>query len=270
MEIVMKRIFGILAASIAFTACGVDGESTSDLQAKGRDASESFFAPDVEVKPVNAGINPQAFAWELTGRIMTGSNPCQANGVEAFVREIQDGDRLLVVPMIARPASYENRICTREFNPQYAKVTKVIRGFMNVTSDVIVKNVGAVGQDRSIHDLISLQADSVISDLKVDQVQGGIGAESFVYTVSGSVLVASNPCFARGVTPTLQVEKAGDRIVVTPVTRSTLEASQRICPMIYMPVYANVSVEVSGLLSEFTVMEVRNVGEMERSELIPL
>lgn len=267
----MKRIFGILAATLILTACGVDSESTSDLQAKGNaNTSESFFAPDVEVKPVNAGINPQAFAYELNGRIMTGSNPCLAEGVDAFVKVEQEGEKLIVVPMISRPDRWDDRICTREFRPQYAKVTKDIRGFMNLTSEVIVKNVGAIGQNRDVQELISLQADTVINDLKVDQVQGGIGAESFIYKVSGNVLLASNACFARGVTAELLVDKAGDRVVVTPVTRSTTQASQRICPMIYMPVYAEVETEVSGLVSEFASVEIKNVGEMEKSELIPL
>ena len=148
----MKHLIAIFASVLLVSACGAEQSSQSDVNASKKVESKAFFST-VEAKPVNGGINPTAFAYEISGTVRTGGNRCEAKGVTAKVKQVKVGTEIQVVPYLEKK-SEAPRICTREFMPQYQTVKITVRGMSTQVTDVIVKNVGQIGTDQNIEALL--------------------------------------------------------------------------------------------------------------------
>lgn len=260
-------IIGMIATALIVTACGSNDTSTSEVQSVKSQNSEAAII-DVKVLPINAGINPDAFAYVVSGRIGTGSNRCQAAGVKAYLKQIVVGDQIKVVPMLSSPVHSFNRICTREFMPQFADVTLTVRGSHSEITSVIIKNVGSLGEEKNIDELMVTVAETIIGDLVADPLRTAAG--EFGYKITGKVLLGTNGCFASGNQAEFLVETFGDKISVTAVIKSTADAQNRICPMVYMPVFAELETIVNGAHSDIKTVEILNVEQLGNSRIIDL
>jgi hypothetical protein len=149
----MKHFLVILATTLLLTACGAEQTSQSSVSASKKVESEGFFYT-IEAKAVNAGINPSAFAYEISGMVMTGGNRCGAKGVTAKLKEVRVGTEIHVVPVLVKKKEAP-RACTREFMPQYQSTKITVRGMASQITDVIVKNVGQIGTDQNIEALLN-------------------------------------------------------------------------------------------------------------------
>lgn len=78
-------------------------------------------------EPINAGVNPDFGAIRITGRITTGSNPCQAIGHIASLKQETKNNTIKVYGIVSYPAEAEMRICTKEYNPVSQDVSLDLR-----------------------------------------------------------------------------------------------------------------------------------------------
>jgi hypothetical protein len=105
--------------------------------------------------------------------------------------------------------------------------------------------------------------EAALLNVSAKAVNGGINPLAFAYDVEGDVFLGSNSCEAAGSSATLEAGPATDG-VVTVVAKETAQVSDepRICPRIYQPVYAHVSVTVRGNRSDVRAVQVKNVNEL--------
>ena len=109
----------------------------------------------LKITPINAGVNPQAFAMTVSGTVLLGGNPCQARGVTAKLERLRKGNKIYLVPVTFLPEDARGRICTLEYNPVFTTVSTSVRGLRNTISDVVVMNVNEPG--ASVSALSALQ-----------------------------------------------------------------------------------------------------------------
>lgn len=150
----MKHLIATIATVLLISACGSEQSSHSAASAAKKVESKAFFH-SIDAQAVNGGFNPSAFAYEISGQVMTGSNRCGAKGVTAKVKQVKVGTEIHVVPYLVKKSDGAPRACTREFMPQYQTVKITVRGMSPQVSDVIVKNVGQIGTDQNIKALLN-------------------------------------------------------------------------------------------------------------------
>jgi len=139
----LKTLIAIAASAFALST-----------QARGQASTRPALIEDVKVTPENGGINPDAFAYKIEGRILAGSNPCQARGVTVSVQQKKVRGIVHVIPQLKSPRSAP-RICTREWNPVYKPVKITIRGLHSKIEDVVIHNIGQLGAATSVKDIVA-------------------------------------------------------------------------------------------------------------------
>ncbi len=106
---------------------------------------------DIDVSPVNGGINPDSFAYHIRATVLAGSNPCEARGVQlAFSQKKKDGT-LTLTPVKKVPRG--QRICTREFQPVYRSIETTVHGLAIDITDVVIANLGELGNLTSVSEI---------------------------------------------------------------------------------------------------------------------
>ena len=91
--------------------------------------------------------------YKVAGRVELGANPCAARGVKALFEVRNEGDERHLVALLREPPDARTRICTMEYNPVYAQLTREIR--LLTPAAVIVENVNELGRDVDAADLSS-------------------------------------------------------------------------------------------------------------------
>ena len=214
----MKKIIGLVAATLVLSACGSNEESKSNTQTSQELLSfETFFVDELIVTPTNGGINPASSAYKVEGRIMVGANRCEASGVDAVIDQSRVGEKIHLIAKTLRPAMQHPRVCTREFAPVYKNVAITILGDSNRMSNVIAKNVRQMGQDRILSEYLITESETILHDLKVEVLPATDKSGTTTYNIYGTVLLGSNECFASGSTAKFRVETIGNTILVTPM-----------------------------------------------------
>jgi hypothetical protein len=140
----MKLFSALVIAVPFFIATASFSASTETLLRE-----PTVIEDSISFTRINAGINPRAVAYSLSGRVKLGSNPCIARGVEARLEKSRRGKTIYVTPVLRFPPDFQRRICTMEYNPVYTTVSTEVRYLRNTVSDVIIKNVGEKGNNVS-------------------------------------------------------------------------------------------------------------------------
>lgn len=94
----------------------------------------------VEVMPVNAGINPQARAIEIVGKVMIGTNECMALGVTGKFVTTNFGGFPLVTPVLEKSPDAAPRFCPAVYRPVFATISTTVRGHEGLEDRVIIEN----------------------------------------------------------------------------------------------------------------------------------
>lgn len=135
---------------------------------------------DIQVTEANGGINPDAFAYKITAKVLVGANSCEAKNVKAsLVKKVADGV-ISVVPMKRLPRGAPS-MCTREWKPIYKTISLTVRGLQSQVEDVVVLNINEYGASTSISALLGSDAELSMSGL-LDRV-AAIGGESTGYAL---------------------------------------------------------------------------------------
>jgi len=258
----MKGLLLALGTTLLISACGSANqsatESTSDLDSRRNRMTTSFFANDLVVAAINGGINSSVSAYAVEGKIHTGGNRCQAQGVRASVRQVVVGRELHVIPMITQPRGIESRMCTREFMPQYETVKFQVRADSARIDAIIVKQVE--GRDRGIEEFLKVSEVIGMNSLVISPVQGGINPDFFGRSIRASVMLGGNPCVASGASVELVQERVGDTIQVKAVR--TVTNPFRMCTMEFNPVEQVVELQIRASRKEVKAIHVMNVDAM--------
>jgi len=166
----MKNFLIIGMAAALATACGTDNQSLSTLHnTDGIYKAEAVISEVTKVEATNGGFNPQYAAIVVEGQVMIGSNRCDARGVELAVEQTVENDKIILSVHTLTPSQNLNRICTREFMPQYATFSEVVRFDTAVITDVVLKNVETQGNDVSYKAFLSNEeaSETVITKVAV-------------------------------------------------------------------------------------------------------
>lgn len=142
------------------------------------------IATQVDVQPVNGGINPDAFAYKITAKVLRGANKCEAKGVRVGLKQKLTDGVVDVTPM-KRGATDAPRICTREWEPVYQTLSITVRGMRSNVDDVVVHNIDGLGTTTSVEALLVSTSEVTLTGY-LDRV-AAIGGES-----SGYALVLDN------------------------------------------------------------------------------
>lgn len=115
---------------------------------------------DVKVEAVNGGINPDAEAFRVSGRILLGSNSCYAQGLRGTLRveKAAEGTRHIVPYVQGRQRS--DLICIEIYQPVYADVSVTVRGYSDLAETVFVRNAEEFGALRPLSSFTNASADS--------------------------------------------------------------------------------------------------------------
>lgn len=254
----MKSVMNVLSlvSLITLTSCGTDSSQTSELSAA-RATKRPAVIENALATPTSAGINPAFVAYDLTGRIMIGSNRCEAQGVKVKFEEKAIAGFLYVTANTIQPAGAESRICTREFAPQYAEISHKVVYNSKKIAGVFVSHVGELHNHVNISDLTTMEPKvrpAVIEELSAEPTNGGINANHAALLVNAKVMLGSNPCMAGANTAALETRQEGKKLIIRAVTKADPRVATGICPMVFAPVYANVKTVVT-----YNIMTVKKV-----------
>lgn len=137
----------------------------------------------VDVVPVNGGINPDAFAYDVTARLLVGGNSCEAQSVKVSLVESRKRGIVSLTPVKVRSGAV--RICPRIWMPVYRTVKTTVRGLGSQVADVVILNVGTRGTTTSVSALLADDAEVSLTGY-LDQVMA-IGGET-----TGTALVLAS------------------------------------------------------------------------------
>lgn len=109
---------------------------------------------NIEVKPVNGGISPEAKAFQIDAKIQLGSNSCDAQGSKASieVEKLEDGTAHVVGKLVRGDLSGIS--CPAIFKPIFSKVTITVRGESKLDEIVFVRHAGDFDVVRPLKDFI--------------------------------------------------------------------------------------------------------------------
>jgi|GEM_PF-1286058 len=260
----MKNFLIIGMAAALATACGTDNQSLSTLHnTDGIYKAEAVISEVTKVEATNGGFNPQYAAIVVEGQVMIGSNRCDARGVELAVEQTVENDKIILSVHTLTPSQNLNRICTREFMPQYATFSEVVRFDTAVITDVVLKNVETQGNDVSYKAFLSNEeaSETVITKVAVKSVNGGINPNYASLVVSGMVTLGSNPCVADGVKVQLTEKVVGNTLFVIALSKTPADHQNRICTMEYNPISAKVKTTVQYDRTVIKNVIIKNVNE---------
>ncbi len=92
------------------------------------------------------GINPDAIARKISGKVYLGSNPCVATGAEAKLYAKKVGANIEIVAMLKDSNDATTRVCTADYKPVYADVSIIVRGMQSKIGEIFVKNYMEMGK----------------------------------------------------------------------------------------------------------------------------
>jgi hypothetical protein len=114
-------------------------------------------------------------------------------------------------------------------------------------------------------DEIKLEHATVIRDVKVGVILGGFNPNYRGLEVAGTVQLGGNSCVAAGTTAALVESEKDGIIYLTPTLKLSEDSVNRVCTMEYMPVFANVTIDLRYDSSKITKVVIRNVEKMGRN-----
>lgn len=156
---------------------------TVSSTAFGRTVSRETIIENVTVTPVNGGINPDAFAYEIKASVLVGGNACEAQGVKVSLIQKTARGIIAVTPM--KQIKDDGRICARIWAPVYRTVKTTVRGLSTRIDDVVIRNVQELGTATSVSTLLAEDAEITLTGY-LDQVMA-IGGET-----TGTALVLAS------------------------------------------------------------------------------
>jgi hypothetical protein len=107
----------------------------------------------------------------------------------------------------------------------------------------------------------SVTSDAILLNASAQATNGGINPQAFAYEIKGDVLLGGNGCEAGDATAKLQVSKPLNGVVTVVAKVTATKSEPRICPRIFLPVYAHVSATVRGLRTDIRAVKIQNVNE---------
>ncbi len=143
------RVFMLAAAAAALSGCG-SADSHSQFADASAATSAAVVVTDVRVDALPGGINPDAIARKVSGKVYLGSNPCQAGDAKAKLVAAKVGKNIEVTAIVEGSDDAINRICTADYNPVFANVSVVVRAMQSEVAQIVVKNVDEMGKDQVI------------------------------------------------------------------------------------------------------------------------
>jgi hypothetical protein len=108
---------------------------------------ESAVIQSLQVTPIDDDLSPQAFGYQIRGKVLLGNNPCQADGVDVELRQEQRNGVLQVEAIRLIPEDLYQRICTLEYNPVYKRVNLEVRGLVDEVDQLRILNDGELNRD---------------------------------------------------------------------------------------------------------------------------
>jgi len=258
----MKTSF--LATSMFFALTATSPAALATTNVRGT-VTQDTILNDLNVKSIEESAIPELRAYEVAGRVMIGGNRCGAKGVQAQLIQEVEGETIHVHAVLLVDPGQRARICTREFDPQFADVRLEVRYDMGDINQVIIKDVDERGRDVNLEDALINAVETEVSQVLAEVTNGGINPDAFAYTLTATVMVGSNSCHAAGVNVDFKQRRVGDVLEVAAVRTSSRDALQRVCPAVYMPVFKTVKTTVRGLASTTPKIIVKHVDEMENN-----
>lgn len=221
-------------------------------------AARAVIIDSANATPANPGINPQFFALDINAKILVGGNPCEARGVTVRLEQKRVGRNIEVSAL--KSGSNPNRICTREWNPQYKLLTTTVRARSRDVADVLVKNLRTLGNTASAYALVNSLDETVVTNVETSPANGGINPDAFAMTIRVSVEGGSNPCMAANNKITLQQKQIGRVIYVKAIKE--LVRTDVMCTMEYAPVIKTLTTTVRAFGSQIDDVIIENVDEL--------
>jgi hypothetical protein len=105
---------------------------------------------------------------------------------------------------------------------------------------------------------------SIITNVKISPVNGGINPDAFAYRIEGEILAGGNACEARGVK--VGLAQSGRGVVHLTPYKQAPRGAPRACIRLYDPVYVKIAVTVRGFSSRTQEIVLDNVDELGQSE----
>jgi hypothetical protein len=278
----MKLLASIFTSGLMFVALSGCGSETSETSSQasdldlGHEVTRPTVVKDLTVKPALRNLLPNLRAYSVSANAQVGANRCLANGVSAKFTQRESADTLFVKAVTVQGHSNLNRVCTREFQPQFEAVSTVIRYNSKKIKHVVFENVNEFDRDVTLEDILEnrvVSTEAVVTNVVAIPRNGGISPSAFAYEISGNVYLGSNSCFASGVSAQFETKRVGNVLEVTAVTKGPRDHGRRMCPMVFQPVSVHIKTMVRGTTRLVSAVVVKNVdvmkNDVEVSSLIP-
>jgi hypothetical protein len=257
----------IISVLIATTVVGCGTELSelsqgSNLAARHQTTIDTVIE-NVSVRPVSGGFNPNFVAWQVEGRVQTGSNRCHSQGVNVQVTQEKIGDELHVTLKLRRPQNIGERICTREFMPQYKDVKFDVRYDSTRITRAVLHNVEIFDRDIEVGSMAVLSEAVVVSNVTIEPLMTTMHSSRTAFRISGDVESGSNPCFASLSQTAFESRKVGKTVQLVAIRKNT--HTDQMCTMEYNPQTSRISIDVEFGLGEVEGIEILNVDEIGES-----
>ena len=113
------------------------------------------------VELTELAASADSLSYQIEAEVMLGSNPCMAQGNDAFLATTQLGDQLVVSAQMTMAAD-SDRICTREFRPVYKTLSKVVSVDSSSIATIVLSQVtdleGNFFESIPVSDLVTVDA----------------------------------------------------------------------------------------------------------------
>ena len=254
--------FALLASIFATTSivgCGQELSQGSDLSARNPSSTETVIE-DVSMHAIPGGFNPNFVAWAVEGRVQIGGNRCQSQGVTVQVTQETVNDELQVIVKLRKPRNSGERICTREFMPQYKNVKFDVRYDSSRITRAVLHNVDMFDRDIEVGSMAVVREPVVVSNVTVEQLMTTMHHDRIALRISADVESGSNPCFAGLSKTSFESRKVGDRIQLVAIRQHA--KTDTMCTMEYNPQTERISIDLEiGLTERLEIFNVEEMGE---------
>jgi hypothetical protein len=252
----------IAALALVLTACG----GTHDAHVSGlQGLSSDGLLQNVVVTPTNGGINPDAFALNIKGDVLLGSNSCQAAGFTAKLVQSAALNGVVTVRAVV-DGNLTQRACPRNFNPVFKTVSLTVFANHTAVRQILIKNVNAFGTLVNADDLIPAANAVVVGNVSAEPTNGGINPDVSAVRVKAT-FTASNACMASAQPVELIQKKIGPVVYVTAVRKP--QVVRIFCTAEFKPVIKEISTIVMSDSSDpVGQIIVRNVGSIGHDQKV--
>ncbi len=253
----------LIATTVVGCGTGLNEQSQGSNLAARHHTTIGTVIENVSMRPIPGGFNPNFVAWQVEGRVQTGSNRCQSQGVNVQVSQEKINDELHVIVKLRSPQNIGERICTREFMPQYKNVKFDVRYDSTRIKRAVLHNVEMFDRDIEVGSMTVLSEAVVVSNVTIEPLMTTMHNNRTALRISGDVESGSNPCFASLSQTAFESRRVGKRIQLVAIRKNT--HTDQMCTMEYNPQTSRISIDIEFELGEFEEIEILNVDEIGES-----